>query len=126
MKMSNVLATSPVWPSQWLARMRCPVDDTRINSVTPSTTPPSAPLSSTSPPIGPTHRGAAPQHLFVQVLVHRHDAIGRELPRLADGRLAHGRVAPRVAQQLDGAAAHGLDRAHRLQDAADAVVDHLG
>src|SRR5918996_4389549 len=126
MKISNVLAASPVSPSQWLARMRCPVDETGMNSVTPSIRPRSAAVSRTSPLIGSTHRGVAPQHLLVDLLVHRHDAIGGELPRLGDGRLAHGGGALRVTQQLDGTAAHGLDRAYRLQDAVHAVVDHLG
>ena len=46
--------------------------------------------------------------------------------RLGDRRLAHRRVPRRVAQQLDRPPAHRLDRADRLEDAVDAVVDHLG
>src|SRR5512147_2016807 len=126
MKMSNVLAASPVSPSQWLARIRWPVDETGMNSVTPSSSPSSAALSRTSPAIDGAHLGALPQDLLVQLLVHRNDAIGGELLRLADRGFAHRRIPPGIAQQLDRAPAHRLDRAHRLEDAGDAVVHHLG
>src|SRR5215218_1300454 len=116
MKMSKVLAASPVSPSQWLARIRCPVEDTGMNSVTPSTRPRSAALSRASAAIGRAHPGAAADDFLVQLLVHRDDAIGRKLLCLPDGRFTHGGVAPGVPQQLDGPPTHGFDRAHRLED----------
>src|SRR6476469_1760775 len=116
MKMSKVFAVSPVSPSQWPARMRWPVDDTGMNSVTPSTRPRSAALSSGSATIRAALGGYAPQGLLVQGLVHRHDAVGGEGLRLGDGRLAHRPVAGRVPQQLHRPPAHGFHRADRLED----------
>src|SRR5436309_461773 len=39
MEISTVPATAPVKPSAWPTRIRCPVEETGRNSVSPSTTP---------------------------------------------------------------------------------------
>src|SRR6476646_2323593 len=96
-----------------------------MNSVTPSTSPSSAALISGSATIGPARGRNAPDGLLVQSLVHRHDAVGGEGLRLPHGRLAHGRIPPRVPEQLDRATPHGLHRADRLENAVDVVVHHF-
>src|SRR5262245_6420260 len=122
MKMSNVLAASPVSPSHPLARIRWPVDDTGMNSVTPSISPSSAALTSGSATITPARRGHASYGFLVQGLVHGHDAVGRELARLGDRGIAHGGVPAAVAEELDGPAPHGLHRSDRLEDPVHPVV----
>src|SRR3954468_24068377 len=92
MKMSNVLAVSPVSPSQWLARIRWPVELTGMNSVTPSIRPSTTAVSRGSATIGRSADGAPADRRLVQRLVHRDDPVGRELAGLGDRRLAHGGV----------------------------------
>src|SRR6266404_7952251 len=46
------------------------------------------------------------QHVLVQLLVARHDAVGRELQRPARGGVAHPRLERSVAQQAEAVGDH--------------------
>ena len=49
------------------------------------------------------------QHVLVDLLVTRYDAVGRELERPARGRLAHLGLQGAVAQHAEAVGDHGLD-----------------
>ena len=63
--MSKVLARSSAWPSHSPATMRCPVDETGMNSVTPSTSPRTDRLQRAQ-----LRTASSPDHLRVERLVH--------------------------------------------------------
>ena len=91
-----------------------------MNSVTPSTRPEDHRLQQRSAPRRLT--GTPPRRAPRR-------AVRSGRPRIAglgDGGFAHALVPRRVAQQLDRAAPHRLDRADRLQNPVDAVVHDLG
>src|SRR5213076_778441 len=65
------------------------------------------------------------QHVLVQLLVPRHDAVRRELERPAGGGGAHPAVESRVAQHAEAVADHSRDVPLRREEARLPVHDHL-
>src|SRR6267142_1202949 len=66
-------------------------------------------------------------HRLVALLVHRDDLLRAEL--VADaraGRLRHRAMPCGIGEQHHAALGHLVERVRRMQEAADAVLDHLG
>src|SRR2546426_8048043 len=66
------------------------------------------------------------QHVLVQLLVARHDAVGRELERAAGGGGAHPGVEGTIAQHAKAVRAHGRDVPLGREESRLPGHDHLG